>query len=458
MKFLDSSALNRREALRRAVLGAAALPAALPLLAAPGAQPVHNASAPPYPAKREFPLEKPDHLLLESVGEAAFRFFWENSHPKTGLTKDRTSANGTDERTVASIAATGYGLAACCIAAQRGWHPGSELRDRVRRTLRWVFEWMPHEHGFYYHFIDWSNGRRMWDCELSSIDSAIFLCGVILCGEYFVDPEIRDLSAILVQRVDWNWMMNEGATLTHGWKPDIGFLPHRWDHYSELMMLYLLAMGTDNHRIGRAAWDAWRRPKHEYFGLRYIGSPAPLFVHQFSHAWFDFHGVNDRYANYFDNSLLATEAHRRFCLDYRDLGYREDLWGITASDSVNGYTVWGGPPTLGPVDGTVVPCAAAGSLPFLPGECLRVLHTLKAEFGDRLWQRYGFADAFNPRTGWVARDVIGIDLGITLLMAENVRTGFVWDTFKKNKFARQGMERANFSRAQHVRRSEYQAR
>lgn len=451
--------MNRREALRRAVFAAAALPS-FPLLGAAPSVAVHNSSAPPYPPKREFDLTKKDHLLLEEVGEAAFRFFWENSHPKTGLTKDRSQADGTDERTVASIASTGFGLSAYCVAASRGWHDGLEIRERVRTTLRWMVEWMPHEHGFYYHFVDWTNGRRVWDCELSSIDSAIFLCGVILCGEYFVDPEIRDLSAILVQRVDWNWMMNGGPTLSHGWKPDTGFLPHRWDHYSELMMLYLLGMGTDFNRITRAAWDAWRRPVFEQEGLRYIGSPAPLFVHQFSHAWFDFHGVHDRHANYFDNSILATEAHRRFCLGLRGQfpDYGEDLWGITASDSVRGYVIWGGPPAMGPIDGTVVPCAAAGSLPFLPGECMRVLHTLKDRFGDRLWKRYGFADAINPRTGWVARDVVGIDLGVTLLMAENVRSGFVWDTFKKNRYVRQGMERANFKRAQHVRTDQYIAR
>ncbi len=421
--------------------------AALPLLPLTGmaAAPEFNETAPPYPASRKFALDQRDRLLLEEVQKASFRFFWENSHPKSGLIKDRSSAAGPDDRTVASI------------ASKRGWESGTEILERVRKTLRFLVEWMPHEHGFNYHFVDWSNGRRVWNCELSSIDTAILLSGVIMCGEFFGDLEIRDLAVILFERVDWEWMLNGGDTLCHGWMPETGFLPNRWDHYSELMLLNLLAIGADSHRVPVRTWDAWSRPVFNEEGLRYIGVKAPLFVHQYAHAWFDFYGVHDRYANYFDNSILATEAHRRFCLKLSTEfpHYSEGLWGITASDSVNGYTIWGGPPRIGPIDGTVVPCAAAGSLPFLTKDCMRVLHYLRNTYSDLIWKKYGFVDAFNPQTGWAARDVIGIDAGITLLMAENTRTGFVWDTFKKNKHVRQGMERAKFTAAQHVRANQY---
>ncbi len=449
--------LNRRQALQRVALAGAALP--LLRLSGTAAEPLFNQTAPPYPAKREFALEQRDRLLLEEIQKASFKFFWENAHPKTGLIKDRSSANGPDERTVASIAATGFGLTSYCIASRRGWESGSELRDRARRTLRFLVEWMPQEHGFNYHFVDWSNGRRVWNSELSSIDTAILLSGVIMCGEFFADAEIRDLAIILFDRVDWEWMLNGGDTLCHGWKPETGFLPNRWDHYSELMLLYLLAIGADSHRISVKTWDTWRRPIYNEEGLRYIGVKAPLFVHQYAHAWFDFHGVHDRYTNYFDNSILATEAHRRFCLKLSSEfpHYSEGLWGITASDSINGYTIWGGPPRIGPIDGTVVPCAAGGSLPFLTKDCMRVLHYVKNTYSDLIWKKYGLVDAFNPQTGWAARDVIGINLGITMLMAENTRTGFVWDIFKQNKHVRQGMERAKFKPAQHVRTNQYRA-
>jgi hypothetical protein len=184
----------------------------------------------------------------------------------------------------------------------------------------------------------------------------------------------------------------------------------------------------------------------QYDGIRYIGSFAPLFIHQYSQAWFDFRGKHDRYADYFKNSIIATDVHRRFCLDLANQfpDYSDDLWGITASDSVKGYVIWGGPPATGPIDGTVVPCAAAGSLPFQPEEAMRVLRTIKDRYGEKAWSDYGFVDAFNPLTNWYDTDVVGIDTGIIMVMVENARTAFVWDTFMKNPEAKRAMERAGF--------------
>jgi hypothetical protein len=212
------------------------------------------------------------------------------------------------------------------------------------------------------------------------------------------------------------------------------------------MMIYLLGLGSTTHPLPAATWHAWKRPIFHYDGLTYIGSDAPLFINQYSHAWFDFRDKRDEYANYFHNSILATEAHKRFCvgLHSRFPDYSDSLWGISASDSQHGYVAWGGPPAMGPIDGTVVPCAAGGSLPFLPHDTMRVLRTMRKRFGEHAWKRYGFVDAFNPLTGWFDQDVIGIDLGITVLMAENARSNFVWNTFMKNPEARRGMERAGF--------------
>jgi hypothetical protein len=212
------------------------------------------------------------------------------------------------------------------------------------------------------------------------------------------------------------------------------------------MMMYLLGMGSSRHPLKPETWDAWKRTTFEYDGLRYIGSYAPLFVHQYSQAWFDFREKRDKFANYFQNSATATEVHRRFCIE---LGkqfpdYSDDLWGITASDSDHGYVVWGGPPQMGPIDGTVVPSAPGGSLPFLPQPTLRVLKNMKNKYGKDTWCRYGFINAFNTLKNWYDTDVVGIDTGITMLMAENLRTGFVWSTFMKNVEAQRGLERAGF--------------
>ncbi len=211
--------------------------------------------------------------------------------------------------------------------------------------------------------------------------------------------------------------------------------------------MYLLGLGSSSHPLPVETWNAWKRTTFEYDGLRYIGSYAPLFIHQYSQAWFDFRGKRDRYADYFKNSVTATEVHRRFCIQ---LGkqfptYSDDLWGITASDSQHGYVVWGGPPEVGPIDGTVVPSAAGGSLPFLPQAALRVLKHMKNRYGSEAWSRYGFVNAFNPIKKWYDPDVIAIDTGITLVMAENLRTGFVWKTFMKNPETQRGLRRAGFA-------------
>jgi hypothetical protein len=392
-------------------------------------------------------LSEEDRRFLEDLERANFLYFWEQANPETGLVKDRCNVRTTDRGTVGSIAATGFGLTALCIATANGWAPLREARARVISTLRFLWKKMPVHRGFYYHWANINTGERTWDSEISSVDTAILLCGVLTCREYFRYAEITRLAYEIFNRIDWTWLSEDTSLLPHGWTPEGGFLPYRWDLYSEHMMMYLLGLGSSTHPLPVETWNAWKRTTFEYDGLRYIGSYAPLFIHQYSQAWFDFRGKRDRYADYFKNSITATEVHRRFCIQ---LGkqfpdYSDDLWGITASDSQHGYVVWGGPPEIGPIDGTVVPSATGGSLPFLPQATLRVLKNIKNRYGNQAWCRYGFVNAFNPLTKWYDTDVIAIDTGITMLMAENLRTGFVWETFMKNAEARRGFERAGFT-------------
>lgn len=396
------------------------------------------------------PYQGTDEQLLEEIERASFDFFWIEASAKTGQVKDRAAWRGRDRHTMSSIAATGYGLTSLCIGHQRGYRKSAEIVERVRATLRFLANDLPQEHGFFYHFIHMETGKRWADCELSSIDTSLLLCGVLTTRQYFDDPEIKDLATKIYERVDWPWMLNGGTTLSMGWKPESGFLEARWSHYCELMMIYLLAMGSPTHPIPASSWDAWTRPTIKYQGYEYISGNDPLFTHQFSHAWFDFRKKRDVYTNYFENSIKATKAHKLFCLSLRDRfpDYNEDFWGISASDYAKGYTAWGGPSyqggPLGPVDGSIVPCAAGGSVAFLPDDCLRVLRHLRGPYKDAAWTKYSFVDAFNPLTGWRDADVLGIDLGITMLMAENHRSGFVWECFMKDPNAKRAMERAGF--------------
>lgn len=375
-----------------------------------------------------------DDQLLDNIQRAGFQFFWEQASTNTGLIKDRAATTGTDTSTLSSIASTGFGLTALCIADSRAYQPTAQIKQRVVTTLNFLLTVAPSVNGFFYHFMEIDTGARAGSSEVSSIDTAILLCGVLTCRAYFQDSQITDLATQLYNRVNWPWMLNGGSTLSQGWTPENGFLASRWDTYSELMMLYLLAMGSLTNPIPAESWQAWTRPTLNYQGLTYITGNAPLFTHQYSHAWIDFRNKKDAFTNYFLNSVTATQAHKLFCLSLTGQfsDYTDNLFGISSSDSVNGYVAWGGPPTMGPIDGTVVPSATAGSLPFLPPDTLAVLRNIYTNFSAGAWTRYGFVDAFNPLTSWYDPDVIGIDQGITQLMAENYRTQFVWNTFMKN--------------------------
>jgi len=443
MHLVTTKGVSRRSVLKGLLRGSLCMPLAgvLPAFAMADEQQARPAS-PPAPST----LSDSDRDFLYELECLTFRYFWEQANPATGLVKDRCSIRtANDEGVVASIAATGFGLTALCIAEEEGFVLRDQAIERVITTLRSLWKKLPNHRGFFYHWANINTGERIWDSEISSVDTAILLCGVLTCREHFQDAEVTRLANEVFNRVDWTWLSEDTTLLAHGWTPEFGFIPVRWDYYSELMMMYLLALGSGSHPLRPETWSAWKRLTFEYDGLRYIGSFAPLFVHQYSQAWFDFRGKRDKYADYFQNSVIATDVHRRFCVELAAQfpTYSDDLWGITASDSEKGYVIWGGPPAVGPIDGTVVPSASAGSLPFLPQPTMRVLRTIRNRH-DRACCQYGFVNAFNPLKNWYDSEVVGIDTGITMLMAENVRTGFVWKTFMKTPEAKRGMDRAGF--------------
>lgn len=382
-----------------------------------------------------------DRIFLEDLERRAFQYFWEHAGASTGLVLDRTRTDGApadeDHRSVASIAATGFGLTAICIAAERGWIERTAASARVRTTLQFFADHALQEHGWFYHWMDVNTGARMWKSEVSSIDTALLLAGALTARQYFHDdPEIVRLATTIYERIDFPWMLNGHSTLlSMGWRPESGFIKARWDDYSEHPILYLLAIGSPTHPLTPAAWYAWKRNWNYYKGYKYLGK-TPLFTYQYSHAWVDFRDrreANGEHIDYFANSVMATLAHRQFCIDLAKEfpAYGPNVWGISASDSVKGYVAWGGPPRDRAIDGTVVPYAAAGSSMFVPGLALAAMKTMRARYGSA-YGKYGFADAFNPNTGWIDADVIGIDLGITILGVENARSEFVWRWFMKN--------------------------
>jgi hypothetical protein len=427
------------------------------LLLSNSAFPVQAKRARRVPAKAvNARLSARDEAFLEDMSRRTFRFFWEQADPQTGLVRDRARTDNSphDEthRDVASIASTGFGLTALAIAAERGWLTPREARERVRTTLRFFATRATHEHGWFYHWMDARTGERRWQSEISSIDTALLLAGVLTVRQKFrADPEIVRLANSIYERVDFPWMLNGHPTLlSHGWRPETGFIKYRWDAYSEHLILNLLAIGSPTHPITPRSWLAWRRERITYAGYTYI-TGGPLFIHQYSHAWVDFRGRRESrypFTDYFKNSVVATRAHRAFCLalSAEFPGYTENVWGITASDSAKGYLAWGGPPRDAAIDGTVVPSAAGGSLMLAPDITLPVLRTIHDKYAASIYGMYGFTDAFNPNNGWVNPDVIGINLGIMLLSAENLRTGNVWRWFMRNGEITEAMHRVGLQR------------
>ena len=383
-----------------------------------------------------------DEEFLDQLAQQSFLFFWHEANPENGLIKDRANNFHQDNNDVSSIASVGFGLSALCIGVENEWVSYEDAYKRAETTLRF-FSDMPNEHGFYYHFVDMNSGERRWDSEVSSIDTALFLAGALTIAQCFPNTEVETLANEIYERVDFNWMLTDDGALpdslllNHGWKPesDIGFLQYRWDRYSELMILYLLAIGSPTHPIPAESWEAWERPVVEYEG--YITfQQGPLFTHQYSQAWVDFHDKEDALGfNYFDSSIGATLANRQFAIDNPDgcQTYDTHVWGITAGDGPGDgkteYRAYSAPPGDILHDCTVIPAAAAGSIVFTPEESMKALRTIYEKYGDRIWGKYGFSAAFNVDKDWWDQEVIGIDLGITLLMIENYRHQTIWKIF-----------------------------
>jgi len=401
------------------------------------------------------PLSREDDALLGEMERRSFSFFWEQSDPKTGITRDKSRLDGgASDKTpnMGSTGATGFAVTGLCIAAERGWIPREQARERVKTTLRFYADQAKNEHGWFYHFIDVETGERHGNSEVSVSDATWLFAGGLTAKQYFhEDPEIGELAMKIYRRVDYEWIRNgDPYTMSHGYRPETGLLPARYDKYCQLALMYLVGIGAPTRPLPPESWYAWERTPNSYAGYKYIGVSL-LWTYQYPFAWADFRGRREArggHVDWWQNAITATRAHKQFCLDLRPEfpGYSDNIWGITSSSSAKGYKAWGGPPRRKSIDGSVVPCATAGSLMLTPDITLPVMQAMKQQYGDKIWGKYGFADAFNPNNGWVAPDVIGIDVGITLLSAENLRTGFVWTWFMKNPEIQRAMNLAGIEK------------
>lgn len=417
--------------------------------------------------------------LLDTLQQDSFGYFVHHGNPVNGLVRDKSR-----EGWPASIAAVGLALAAYPVGVERGFMPRDEAVRRTLAALRF-FARAPHDQardatghkGFYYHFLDMSSGRRAWRSELSSVDTAFLLVGMLTAAAYFQrhsaeEAEIRDLADALYRKADWQWMQNGAAAVSHGWTPEKGFLRHRWHGYDEALIVYLLGLGSPTHPLPVESYQAWASTYKwkKLYGIEFLYA-GPLFIHQLSHVWIDFRGIRDVFMrrhdlDYFENSRRATLVQQQYAIrNPRGFAhYDECCWGITASDgpgpntlTVDGiervfydYIARGVP--FGPDDGTLAPWAVVASLPFAPEIVLPTIRNYE-RMALEAARTYGYKASFNPtfpaqsghEHGWVSPYNFGLNQGPIVLMIENYRSGFLWSLMRQCPYLVTGLRRAGFT-------------
>ncbi len=413
-------------------------------------------------------MDAADDALLDDLQRAAFDYFVTQADPETGLVADTSRP---DSHT--SIAVVGFALSAYPVGVERGWMPRQQAVQRSLAALRFFMHsdqtGAPDStgcQGLYFHFLHRDSGQRAWQSELSLIDSALLIAGMLTAAAYFTGPdqdetELRALADTLYRRVNWRWAQPDGAAVAQGWRPESGFLHYGWQGYSEAILLYVLGLGSPTHALADSSFDAWTMTYQweNLYGVDYLYA-GPLFIHQYSHAWIDFRGIRDRFmrekrCDYFENSRRAIQVQREYAIrnPHHFNGYDEDHWGLSASDGPSsppqtvcgrhqafyGYAARGTP--WGPDDGTQSPAALLASIPFAPDIVLRAVRKRLEDMS--VSPRADGANA-TVRGAWVADCEFGLDQGMIVLMAENLRSGMIWRLLRGVPYVRTGLRRAGF--------------
>ncbi len=432
-----------------------------------------------------------DAQMLDALQRTAFDYFLEQTHVRTGLVAD-TSRPGSP----GSIAVVGFALSVYPVAVERGWMARDVAVQRCLTTLRF-FSGSDQSgavvstgcHGFYFHFLDVETGLRAWQSELSSIDTALLIVGMLTAAAYFnaataAETELRQLANALYDRVDWHWAEHDGDAVALGWRPECGFLNYGWQGYNEALLLYALGMGSSTHPLTDASFEAWTVTYQweNLYGIDLLVA-GPLFVHEFSHAWIDFRGIRDRFmrekhCDYFENSRRAVQVQRQYAIrNPRGFaGYGQDCWGLSAGDGPScepqmvagrrqtfyGYAARGVP--WGPDDGTITGSSVVAALVFAPDIALPALRLMWGRVHEGK-QRSVLACGFNDtagttvadgadqgghwpdraEAGWISEGKFGLDQGVTVLMIENFRSGLLWRLTRSIPSVRAGLKRAGFS-------------
>jgi hypothetical protein len=415
--------------------------------------------------------------VLNLYQEMAFRYFVENCNLQNGLIADTSRRHSPS-----SIAVVGFALSCYPIGVERGWMKRAEAASRTLAALRFFAQSLQGDKpgasgykGFYYHFLDMDAGLREWQSELSMIDSAILAAGFLAVQTYFrggvtEEAEIGLLADLLYRRMDWQWAQNGTLTVSQGWKPECGFLHYGWEGYSEALIMFALALGSPTYPLQPKSYEAWTATYQweNLYGQEHLYA-GPLFIHQFSHAWIDFRGIQDPFmrkkrCDYFENSRRAARIQRDYAIrnprEFR--GYGPNYWGLSAGEgpgnaSVNihgvkrllsGYVARGVP--YGPDDGTICPAVVFGSLPFAPEIAWPAIREI-CESDSRIALSGRVPNGLNPTVtgddarGWISEGYFGLDQGLIVLMIENYRSQWFWNLMRECPYMIAGLREAGFT-------------
>ena len=394
-------------------------------------------------------LSGSDKQMLDKIEKAAFEYFWNGVDPTTGL----GAASLTVPNRV-SIATEGFALSSICIADTRGWISYHDAYQRVLLILNSFYRDTSNANdfcvqgydGLFYHFVNDETGQRFGNSEVSTIDTGILMAGVLQCMEHFKGTGIDSLARKIYENADWSAFLTSGGGLAAAWTPESG-MSAQFTGYNEYILVYLLGLGSPTHPIPASSWNVWASTYHfiDPYGTGAFLTPGGSFtpeayLYQFPACWFNFNGIKDNYADYWQNAVNALTANRRFCISWAQRNSADTLlWGWTACNGENGYLGYGDP-----FNGTVAPSAVAASMPFIPTLALPTLRYMYDKYYDKIWTQYGFTDSFNPEENWYDTGYIGIDEGNMLLMLENFRSGGVWNEFMKIPYVQTALQKAGF--------------
>jgi hypothetical protein len=421
-----------------------------------------TAGASPERARAAALATLPDEELLERVQRQTFSYFWDDLEPMNGFAPDRRIEGEDRVAEKAAIGGSGFGVMALIVAVERGWITRAAAIERLGRMLDLLARATCY-HGAYPHFLNGRTGATIpfyRKDDGGDLVETSFLCMGLLCAREYFDHDnpgeasLRGRIGWLWEEVEWSWYTQGGrAVLFWHWSANNGWaMDHEIRGWNECLITYVLAAASRRYPVdpnvyhrGFAAGRGFLNGK-PYYGIELpLGMPygGPLFFAHYSFCGLDPRGLKDRYADYWELNRRHVAINRAHCIanPHHHEGYGPQCWGLTASDDPDGYLAHA--PDLD--NGTITPTAALASLPYAPAEVLATLRHFLLVYGDRIWGRFGFKDAFCPRRNWFAESYLAIDQGPIIVMIENHRTGLLWKLFMRVPEVQTALRRLEFS-------------